>query len=110
MIRKEADLSGIKVIDNETQWILKAGDDVLNNALRMLLQGLETQNQGEVAAALLVFYNLGTLKSKVEATVTSITEKVFESIRAVLTITVPSVHEDLQSRGKKYWTCLIACR
>ncbi len=95
LIRKEADLSGIHVIDNETHWIVKAGEDILNNASRMLLQGMETQNQAEVAAALQVFYNLGNLKAKVNATVATITERASDSIKNVLTMPP----NDNQSRG-----------
>ena len=84
LIRKEADLTGIIVIDNETQWIIQAGEDVLTNASRMLNQGLETQNQAEVAAALQVFYNLGTLKSKVTTTMNNYINKITQTIQISL--------------------------
>ena len=42
-IRKTADLTGIHVVDKETQWIMKADEDVTNGASLMLIQGMETQ-------------------------------------------------------------------
>jgi hypothetical protein len=44
-IRKTADLTGIHVVDKETQWIMKADEDVANGASLMLIQGMETQVQ-----------------------------------------------------------------
>lgn len=95
VIRKESDLSGITVIDIETRWILKASEDVLTGAARMLLQGMETQNQAEVAAALQVFYNLGNLKQKVEHVITSISDKASLAIRTVVAI---PINEDSQNK------------
>ncbi len=98
LIRKEADLSGIHVVDAETRWIVKAGEDVMSNASRLLLQGMETQNQAEVAAALQVFYNLGTLTSKVDSTLSVLTEKVYKSISSLSLINM-ALYQDPQ-KGK----------
>lgn len=50
-------LIGWKVVDSEVRWIMKANEDVSNNASRMLMQGMETQNQMEVTLAVQVFFS-----------------------------------------------------
>jgi hypothetical protein len=53
-LQKEADLSGIEVVDEETPFIAKVETEIVNKATYMLQQGMETQNQAEVANALQV--------------------------------------------------------
>ena len=43
MIRTEADLTGIDIIDTETSWIIQAAEEVQTQASRMLVQGIEAQ-------------------------------------------------------------------
>jgi len=62
-IRKESDLSGIEIIDNETRWIVKASEEVMTTASRMLTQGLDSLNQTEMATALQVGLHLNFLLS-----------------------------------------------
>eukprot|EP01104_Vermistella_antarctica_P000795 TRINITY_DN10905_c0_g1_i1.p1 TRINITY_DN10905_c0_g1~~TRINITY_DN10905_c0_g1_i1.p1 ORF type:complete len:881 (+),score=171.55 TRINITY_DN10905_c0_g1_i1:217-2859(+) len=85
-IRKEADLSGVEVVDREVQWIVRTEHEVTSRAQRLLVQGLEIQNQAEVANALQVFYNLKVLKPRVQATMEEVTRKVSSSIRNVLSV------------------------
>jgi len=73
-------LQGIEVVDSEVRWIMKANEDVMNNASRMLMQGMETQNQIEVSTAVQVFFNLGVLKSKVDGCMSLLTERVNKAI------------------------------
>eukprot|EP01117_Protostelium_nocturnum_P020411 TRINITY_DN9165_c0_g1_i2.p1 TRINITY_DN9165_c0_g1~~TRINITY_DN9165_c0_g1_i2.p1 ORF type:complete len:748 (-),score=194.71 TRINITY_DN9165_c0_g1_i2:48-2291(-) len=82
MLRKESTLSlgGIQIVDSEVRWILKANEDVTNISSRMLIQGLETQNQMEVSSALQVFYNLGMLRSKVDASMAMIGDRLSKAI------------------------------
>jgi conserved oligomeric Golgi complex subunit 5 len=64
------------VVDRESIWIVQAEEEVVNSASRLLLQGMETQNQTEVANALQVFYNMQTLHTKVATIVEMIHAKV----------------------------------
>eukprot|EP01114_Cavostelium_apophysatum_P021150 TRINITY_DN7293_c0_g1_i1.p1 TRINITY_DN7293_c0_g1~~TRINITY_DN7293_c0_g1_i1.p1 ORF type:complete len:805 (-),score=214.23 TRINITY_DN7293_c0_g1_i1:12-2381(-) len=98
-IRSEADLGGINVIDAETRWIVKAGNDVANSSSKMLSQGLETLNQAEVAASMQVFYNLGTLKSKVTQTITALGEKASQSIRTALNPTTITEESPVKAKA-----------
>lgn len=91
-IRKTADLAGIHAVDKEIQWIMKADEDVTKGASLMLIQGMETQNQSQVANALKVFYNLKTLDQKLEATVASLNAKISQTTKNVLS-------EDIQRDG-----------
>jgi len=84
MIRSQSDLTGIKLIDKEIEWIVHAQENVLQSAERMLLQGMESQNQSHVANGLQVFYNFRILEEKLRASVTSLNAKVFQSIDTLL--------------------------
>lgn len=106
-LRKEGDLNGIAVVDAETRWIMKAGEDVMNNASRILIQGLESQNQTEVAAALQVFFNLGTLKTTVEGTITTLLERISKSMKASLMFNEETLSKgNLESSKTLLWTRL----
>ncbi|ELR14443.1 golgi family protein, putative [Acanthamoeba castellanii str. Neff] len=83
-IRKTADLTGIHVVDKETQWIMKADEDVTNGASLMLIQGMETQNQSQVANAIKVFYHLKTLEQKLDTTLTALNAKISQTTKNVL--------------------------
>ena len=59
VIRNEVNLNGIEVIDSEVKFIDSISQQINQNAQNLLMQGMETQNQSEVAVALQTFYNLG---------------------------------------------------
>ncbi|PFX29947.1 Conserved oligomeric Golgi complex subunit 5 [Stylophora pistillata] len=79
-----ADLSGIQVIENDLKVAAKARVEVENQAQRMLSQGMTTQNQTQVATALQVFYNLGSLVSKVNEVVDKVRENLINSVKEAL--------------------------
>lgn len=95
-------MSGIQIIDAEIRWVIKAGEDIQNNASRMLSQGIETQNQAEVAGALQAFFHLGILESKINSIIKDLSEKVSQSITNLLL----TIKDDPKSKGlfkmKKY--------
>ncbi|XP_023932212.1 conserved oligomeric Golgi complex subunit 5 [Lingula anatina] len=55
------DLSGIDVVESDRRFIKQARKEVEAQAQKMLEQGMETQNQTQVATSLQVFHNLGSL-------------------------------------------------
>ncbi|XP_070557668.1 conserved oligomeric Golgi complex subunit 5-like [Ptychodera flava] len=71
------DVEGIEIIDKDTKFIEKARKDVELQAEKMLEQGMETQNQTQVATSLQVFHNLGCLTDVVKRVVDNI-RKTFE--------------------------------
>lgn len=86
-IRRECDLSGIEVVDCEVEWILKSREEVLNNSSRLLVQGMETQNQADVANSLQVFFNLKMLEQKVAETLKSLENRmkgeILENLKSI---------------------------
>ena len=83
-IQKNFDLSGIEIVEREMEWILKIGQEIQQKAEQMLVSGLETQNQSEVANSLQIFYNLKRLNETITQTLRVIQEKALSSIREVL--------------------------
>ncbi|KAH9290341.1 hypothetical protein KI387_034458 [Taxus chinensis] len=65
-LRKEADLAGIEVVDEEIPWLVEAGRRLRSEAMNVFESGMEALNQAEVGSALQVYYNMGELKSTVE--------------------------------------------
>lgn len=66
-LRKEGDLLGIEVVDEEIPWLMEAGNRLRSEAMKVFESGMEALNQAEVGSALQVYYNMGELKSTVEA-------------------------------------------
>ncbi|XP_028792609.1 conserved oligomeric Golgi complex subunit 5-like [Neltuma alba] len=62
----EYELVGIDVVDEELNWVRETGDQLRNEAMKVLERGMEGLNQAEVGTGLQVFYNLGELKVTVE--------------------------------------------
>ncbi|XP_054798490.1 conserved oligomeric Golgi complex subunit 5 [Prosopis cineraria] len=62
----EYELVGIDVVDEELHWVRETGDQLRNEAMKVLERGMEGLNQAEVGTGLQVFYNLGELKVTVE--------------------------------------------
>lgn len=65
-LRKETDLAGVEVVDDEIPWVLEVGTQIKNEALKGLEKGMEALNQAEVGSFLQVLYNMGELKPTVE--------------------------------------------
>ncbi|KAJ3067973.1 Conserved oligomeric Golgi complex subunit, partial [Quaeritorhiza haematococci] len=68
-ILKESDLSGIAVVDSELPIIQRSKAQIVSEAEGVLERGLVSQTQSDIAAALQVFYNLGSMAQKVQAVV-----------------------------------------
>ncbi|KAL9959850.1 hypothetical protein ACROYT_G033211 [Oculina patagonica] len=79
-----ADLSGIQAVENDLKVAAKARKEVENQAQRMLAQGMETQNQTQVATALQVFYNLGSLVSTVSEVVNKVRDNLKSGVKEAL--------------------------
>ncbi|XP_077981435.1 conserved oligomeric Golgi complex subunit 5-like [Glandiceps talaboti] len=74
------DLKGIEAIEQDSKFIEKARKDVEGQAEKMLEQGMETQNQTQVATSLQVFHNLGCL--------TEVVRRVVDNIKRTLELNV----------------------
>ncbi|XP_064606457.1 conserved oligomeric Golgi complex subunit 5-like [Liolophura sinensis] len=81
-----SDLSGVEVIEQDRRFIKQARKEVEAHAQKMLEQGMETQNQMQVATALQVFYNLGSLQQIVEKVVTACKEHLYGNVRKALDV------------------------
>ncbi|XP_072175838.1 conserved oligomeric Golgi complex subunit 5-like [Diadema setosum] len=93
------DLAGIEVIEQDTIFIRKARKDVEKQAQKMLQQGMETQNQTQVATSLQVFHNLGGLKDTVQAVVNQYENVLRQNIKDALDVQVLSQTASYASRG-----------
>eukprot|EP01136_Pigoraptor_vietnamica_P036041 Opistho-1_new@9359 len=82
----EADISGVHAVDREARWIASARQQIEAEAVEMLLRGMETQNQPEVATSLQVFYNLGVLQQRVHLTLDGIESSLRKSIVAAFSL------------------------
>ncbi|XP_071081856.1 conserved oligomeric Golgi complex subunit 5-like [Haliotis cracherodii] len=92
------DLSGIEVIDTDRRFIKQARKEVETQAQKMLEQGMETQNQTQVATALQVFHNLASLHTVVERVINGCKEALHGSVRSCLNVQTLS-HAQGTSRG-----------
>lgn len=93
------DLAGIEVIEQDTVFIRKARKDVERQAQKMLQQGMETQNQTQVATSLQVFHNLGGLKDTVQAVVGQCEKALRQNIKDALDVQVLSHTTAQAGRG-----------
>lgn len=66
-LRKENDLAGVEILDDEIPWLLEVGSQIRSEAMKGLEKGMEALNQAEVGSILQVYYNMGELKPTVES-------------------------------------------
>lgn len=92
------DLSGIEVIEADRRFIKQARKDVEAQAQKMLEQGMETQNQSQVATSLQVFYNLNSLSSTVNKVITNCRETLHKNVKNCLNLQLLS--QQMPSHGK----------
>lgn len=64
---READLSGLDVIKRDIQLLSSARTQISSHAEDLLRKGMDEQSQAQVASALQVFFNLGSLREAVDA-------------------------------------------
>ncbi|PIK54910.1 putative conserved oligomeric Golgi complex subunit 5 [Apostichopus japonicus] len=80
------DLSGIDIVEQDTMFIRRARKDIERQAQKMLHQGMETQNQTQVATSLQVFHNLGSLKETVEKVLSDCESNIRRNIKTALSV------------------------
>ncbi|XP_033647188.1 conserved oligomeric Golgi complex subunit 5-like [Asterias rubens] len=93
------DLKGIDVIEQDTLFIRKARRDVERQAQKMLHQGMETQNQTQVATSLQVFHNLGCLHETVNQIVVESQDTVKKNVQDALAVQTPNQPQFQPGRG-----------
>ncbi|CAH1787402.1 unnamed protein product, partial [Owenia fusiformis] len=80
------DLSGLEVIEQDRRFMKQARREVETQAHTLLTQGMETQNQSQVATSLQVFYNLGTLSSTVMSVVEACQDQLKDGVKSALDV------------------------
>ncbi|KAL3853402.1 hypothetical protein ACJMK2_016944 [Sinanodonta woodiana] len=94
------DLSGVDVIEQDRRFIKQARKEVETQAQKMLEQGMETQNQTQVATSLQVFHNLGSLGEIVNRVVTGCKTSLHKDIKSCLDMQALSQQQGtITSRG-----------
>lgn len=83
-LRSQEDLKGIDVVDNETEWILRAKQNLLKTADRFLITGCSSQNQSDTANACQIYFNLHCLREVILETVEKIQKRAVQAIEATL--------------------------
>ncbi|KAN0038698.1 hypothetical protein ACTA71_000884 [Dictyostelium dimigraforme] len=86
LLKKDSDLTGINIIDSQVLWIKTCSDQIITISSTLLYQGMENQNQTDVANSLQVFHNMAILNEKVYSVVNLTTEKVIKNIKALLNV------------------------
>lgn len=84
ILRKETDLAGVEVVDDEIPWLVEVGSQIKSEAMKGLEKGMEALNQAEVGSFLQVYYNMGELKPTVEALVGKYKGLAIKSVSAAL--------------------------
>ncbi|KAH3880912.1 hypothetical protein DPMN_004834, partial [Dreissena polymorpha] len=84
------DLSGIEVIEQDRRFVKQARQEVETQAQKMLEQGMESQNQAQVATSLQVFHNLGSLREIVDRVVRLCESHLERDVTACLDVTALS--------------------
>eukprot|EP00899_Mesostigma_viride_P002929 jgi/Mesvir1/12637/Mv02193-RA.1 len=84
LIRREADLSGVDVVDREVPWIEEAGEQIREQADALLRTGMQSLNQAEVGTVLQVYFNLGALPEAVADVVDDCTKNVRDALSRAL--------------------------
>ncbi|KAJ3414234.1 Conserved oligomeric Golgi complex subunit [Chytridiales sp. JEL 0842] len=83
-VLQESDLSGIHVVDNSIPKVTAAKEKVISEAEKQLQAGLDTQNQGEIAASLQVFRNLGQMALKSQNVVEGMLARISDETKVAL--------------------------
>ncbi|CAN6451672.1 unnamed protein product [Victoria cruziana] len=84
MLRREGDLTGIAVVDDELGFLTEAATGLRSEGMKVLERGMDGLNQAEVGSGLQVFYNMGELKTTVEAILSKYRNMGIKSIGAAL--------------------------
>ncbi|CAA6656559.1 unnamed protein product [Spirodela intermedia] len=67
LIHEECGLKGISAVDEEMKWLSEIGIKLRSEAMRAVERGMEESNPNDIWCGLQVFYNLGELRSTVDA-------------------------------------------
>ncbi|KAK2155274.1 hypothetical protein LSH36_244g03005 [Paralvinella palmiformis] len=90
------DLTGVEVIEQDRRFIKQARKEVELQAQKMLEQGMETQNQTQVATALQVFHNLGSLQQTIDRVITQCKNGLLSTVTGALNVQL-SHHTQIKS-------------
>jgi hypothetical protein len=83
-LRKENDLAGVEVVDDEIPWLMEVGNQIRSEAMKGLEKGMEALNQAEVGSILQVYYNMGELKPTVESLIGKYKQQTIKSVSIAL--------------------------
>ncbi|XP_074644447.1 conserved oligomeric Golgi complex subunit 5-like [Tubulanus polymorphus] len=91
------DLSGIEILEQDRRFIRQARNEVEAQAQKMLAQGMETQNQTQVATSLQVFHNLTCLRPTIEKVVNDCLKQLNKCVKS--SVDVKSLSQQTQTKG-----------
>ncbi|CAM6084183.1 unnamed protein product [Calypogeia fissa] len=83
-LRKEADLTGVELVDEAVPWLTEVANRIRTEAMQSLEQGMDSLNQAEVGGVLQVYYNMGELKSTVEILINKYKSQAIKSVSSAL--------------------------
>lgn len=69
VLYEERGLNGISVVEEEIRWLSETGSRLRSEAIKAVEKGMDEMNQNDIWCGLQVFYNLGELRSTVDALV-----------------------------------------
>ncbi|KAK9729003.1 hypothetical protein K7432_000637 [Basidiobolus ranarum] len=96
----DPDLEGINVVDAEKPDINNYRSHVVEAADKLLLDGLQTQNQTDIASGLQIFYNLNEMEERVCEILNDINDNVLIDIQ--LTFDMSLLQKELRDAGIEY--------
>eukprot|EP00698_Gefionella_okellyi_P025074 TRINITY_DN9064_c0_g1_i1.p1 TRINITY_DN9064_c0_g1~~TRINITY_DN9064_c0_g1_i1.p1 ORF type:complete len:718 (-),score=163.99 TRINITY_DN9064_c0_g1_i1:181-2334(-) len=100
---KEADLTGIELVDVDLPWLATTRDGLWKQTRSLLQHGLHTDDSQDVATALQVFYHMGSFLPEINALRDRIISECAESLDATLGA------KRLVQTGRSIWVPLEQC-
>lgn len=96
-IMKETDFDGIDIVTCELSFIEKSRDRVEEEALALLKEGIESQNQTKMASGLQVFHNMKQMGDRVQTITQAMLDNLIHDIKKV--IDMQSIQNGLKPQG-----------
>ncbi|MQL71912.1 hypothetical protein Taro_004265 [Colocasia esculenta] len=84
LLYEEHDLKGISAVQEEIKWLSETGNRLRSEAMRAVERGMEESNPNDIWCGLQVFYNLGELRSTVDALINKYKGVGVKSVSAAL--------------------------
>ncbi|KAJ3067856.1 Conserved oligomeric Golgi complex subunit [Podochytrium sp. JEL0797] len=100
-LMEESDLTGIDIVDPKIVKVEAAKANILSLGDKQLLDGLNSQNQAEIATGLQVFYNIGLIASKTKLVIDESLDVITKATQSALSIQTLNKEKDQYSQSEK---------